>query len=240
MFKPLNLSIADVADFSPVAVFLSGDAVLRTVIVILLLASILSWSLIWSGAVSVFTDARRSRRFDDALVDYVGGVDGALHAWQQANERPSSAQAVYLAGLTEWLESTRRPSMVDRRAVLERVGMVIENTISTETKKLISRLSLLATIGSISPFIGLFGTVWGVMNAFSTMDMSKVANLSAVAPGISEALLLTALGLVTAIPAVVGYNRLLVSVQAQERALVSAAVALQVRYSRLLDDMVGA
>lgn len=239
MLKSLNISIPYLSEFSPAAVFLSGDAVLRAVIIVLLLASILSWSLIVSGAVSVFTDARNSRRFDVALVDYVGGTDGALYAWQQANARPCSAQAVYLAGLTEWIESTGRGSTVDRRAVLERVGMVIENSISMESKKLISRLSLLATIGSISPFIGLFGTVWGVMNAFSTMDMSKSANLSAVAPGISEALLLTALGLVTAIPAVVGYNRLLVAVQAQERGLVSAAVGVLVRYSRQLDSMNG-
>jgi biopolymer transport protein TolQ len=239
MLKSLNISMSYLSEFSPVVVFLSGDAVLRTVVIILLLASILSWSLIVSGAVSVFTDARRSHRFDVALVDYVGAVEGTLHNWTRANARPSSAQAVYLAGLTEWIESTGRVSTVDRSAVLERVGMVIENTISMESKKLISRLSLLATIGSISPFIGLFGTVWGVMNAFSTMDMSKTVNLSAVAPGISEALLLTALGLVTAIPAVVGYNRLLVAVQAQERSLVSAAVGLLVRYSRQLDSMDG-
>jgi biopolymer transport protein TolQ len=113
---------------------------------------------------------------------------------------------VLAAGLGEWRRSTARP-VVDRAGVRERIAAALDSAIGMEMDRLGERLNTLATIGSIAPFVGLFGTVWGIMRSFSGIASAGNSSLAVVAPGIAEALFATAIGLFAAIPAVIAYNR---------------------------------
>ncbi len=110
------------------------------------------------------------------------------------------------AGLGEWRRSTSRP-IVDRAGVRERLSAALESAIGMEMDRLGERLNILATVGSIAPFVGLFGTVWGIMRSFTGIATAGNSSLAVVAPGIAEALFATAIGLFAAIPAVIAYNR---------------------------------
>jgi biopolymer transport protein TolQ len=167
---------------SPLTLFLHADAVVKLVMIGLLLASIWTWAIIFTHALRLRRINRATERFE---ADFWAADDiDAFHA-KRGNEKLPSA-AIFSADLDEWRRSTRVKS-IDR---------------------LSDRLNILATVGSVAPFVGLFGTVWGIMRSFTAIAEQNNTSLAVVAPGIAEALFATAIGLFAAIPAVIAYNRL--------------------------------
>jgi len=175
-------------------------SVAKVVLVILLLFSLFSWAIIFSKWAALRSRKRQTRRFLRSL--YKTGRLSELHAASE-NFRPSPAVEVFEAGYDE-MERQTRPGAGRNLASIER-AMRAET--GDQLGLLESRLSWLATIASASPFIGLFGTVWGIMDAFLDLGTAGSATLRAVAPGVSEALITTAAGLFAAIPALIAYNQ---------------------------------
>jgi biopolymer transport protein TolQ len=187
---------------SPIALFLQADIVVKAVMVGLLLASIWTWTII----VAQWLKLRRARRENERFErDFWKSEDiDGFYESRGRDDLPSAK--VLAAGVAEWRRSTagRR---VDREGTRARLAVAMASAVAAETDKLASRLNILATVGSVAPFVGLFGTVWGIMRSFSDIAGAQNTSLAVVAPGIAEALFATALGLFAAIPAVIAYNR---------------------------------
>ena len=196
-------------DLSLFSLFMQADIVVKLVMVALLIASICVWAIVFAKII----DLRRINRQADAFEDrfWSGGSLDDLYEQQGAQPQHPMA-AVFGAAMAEW-RRTARISGVDiaRTGVKERVDRAVSVTITREMERLERWMIFLASVGSIAPFVGLFGTVWGIMRSFSSIAQMHNTNLSVVAPGIAEALFATAIGLVAAIPAVLGYNSISVS-----------------------------
>lgn len=184
---------------------LNASLVVQIVMAILLIASILSWVMIFQRFFFLGKAKRALRRFEDR---FWSGVDlGQL--FRDVSEKPESAsgaEEIFRAGIKEYTRLTQQQNF-DPEAVMEGVERSMRVALAREEEKLDAHLPFLATVGSTSPYIGLFGTVWGIMNSFRGLANVEQATLSSVAPGISEALVATAIGLFAAIPAVIAYNR---------------------------------
>ena len=183
----------------------NASVVVQLVMVLLLLASVLSWVMIFQRHF-VLTKARKSlRKFEDR---FWSGVDlGQL--FREINQTPNDdcgAENIFRAGIKEYSRLTQQPGY-DPDAVMDGIQRSMRVALAREEDKLETHLPFLATVGSTSPYIGLFGTVWGIMNSFRGLANVHQATLASVAPGISEALIATAIGLFAAIPAVIAYNR---------------------------------
>lgn len=183
----------------------NASLVVQLVMLLLLLASVLSWVMIFQRHF-VLTKARKSlKSFEDR---FWSGVDlGQL--FREINQNPDSdcgAENIFRAGIKEYSRMTQQPGY-DPDAVMEGIQRSMRVALAREEDKLETHLPFLATVGSTSPYIGLFGTVWGIMNSFRGLANVHQATLASVAPGISEALIATAIGLFAAIPAVIAYNR---------------------------------
>lgn len=183
----------------------NASLVVQLVMVLLLLASILSWIMIFQRHF-VLSKARKTlRKFEDR---FWSGVDlGQL--FREINNHPNSdcgAENIFRAGIKEYSRLTQQ-SGYDPDAVMDGIQRSMRVALAREEDKLETHLPFLATVGSTSPYIGLFGTVWGIMNSFRGLANVHQATLASVAPGISEALIATAIGLFAAIPAVIAYNR---------------------------------
>ncbi|MGZ5851382.1 MAG: tonB-system energizer ExbB [Hyphomicrobium sp.] len=215
-------------DLSPWNMFLSADIVVKGVMIGLALASVLTWSE-WLAKSFELIRAKHALRRALRIV----GAQNSLRESQAAlNARRGVLSALLEAAS---FELRRSADVHDKQSIKERVGSRLERLEAAAGRDMGWGTGLLATIGATAPFVGLFGTVWGIMNSFIGISKAQTTNLAIVAPGIAEALLATALGLVTAIPAVIFYNRLARSI-ADYKALVadsSAEVARQV--SRDLD-----
>jgi biopolymer transport protein TolQ len=189
---------------SLLGLFLQADWVVKSVMVALLLASVFVWAIAFEKVASL----RRARRDADAFEDRFwsgGSLDDLFNAEGRTPAHPMAA--VFSAGMQEWRRSTEPGE--GRFAVAgtkERVERAMSVTIQREMERLERRMTFLASTGSAAPFIGLFGTVWGIMNSFTAIATMQNTNLAVVAPGIAEALFATAIGLVAAIPAVLAYN----------------------------------
>ena len=195
---------------------MQADIVVKLVMLGLVFASVWSWAIIFD---KWWRFARVERRADQFERIFWSGRS-LDDLYQEMGHRPQHPlSALFIAAMREWRRSQDvvTSSFVGLK---ERVDKVMQVTINREMMALESRLLFLATVGSVAPFVGLFGTVWGIMNAFQAIGVTNDTNLAVVAPGIAEALFATALGLVAAIPAVVGYNR-------YSSALNSLAVRLQ-------------
>ncbi len=186
------------ADHSMVGLFLQADIIVKSVMVFLILASVACWAVILDKALR-YTRARRAAA---GLAQSLQG-DGVAIAGQDAGD--AMVGDILAAGTRAWRDEDSSESRFERRARIERA---MRTVMIDEMKRLEKGLSLLATVGSTAPFIGLFGTVWGIMNSFTAIAASKDTSLAVVAPGIAEALFATAIGLVAAIPAVMAYNKL--------------------------------
>jgi biopolymer transport protein TolQ len=182
-----------------------ADPVVKVVLAILLLASIWSWTVIFDKTFRIGRLRRKARAFERAF--WSGAPLDELYR-RLGREADHPMAMLFAAAMEEWRDSPRPPASSGARALLERIGKVMMLTLERELEVLERYLSSLATIGSTAPFVGLFGTVWGIMNSFQSIAMTKNTTLAVVAPGIAEALLATALGLIAAIPAVVAYNKL--------------------------------
>ncbi len=188
---------------SPLTLFLQADAVVKIVMLGLLLASIWTWAIIFTHALRLRRINRATKRYER---DFWAASDiDAFHSSRGAEKLPTAA--VLSAGLDEWRRSTRVKT-VDRSGTRERLANRMSAAVAAELDRLSDRLNILATVGSVAPFVGLFGTVWGIMRSFTAIAGANNTSLAVVAPGIAEALFATAIGLFAAIPAVIAYNRL--------------------------------
>jgi biopolymer transport protein TolQ len=186
-------------NFSFFSLFFKADFVVKFVIIILIAASIYSWAIIIekyklfkkiNGSSSFFEDQFWSSKSADSLYKKLEGY----------NEDPMTN--VFKAGMNFMIKNKSKSTSLQERAL-----QVLSGAIDKEMEIVEKKLTFLATVGSTAPFIGLFGTVWGIMNSFQSIAISKNTSLAIVAPGIAEALFATALGLLAAIPAVVAYNK---------------------------------
>ena len=194
-------------DFSIMGMFLRADIVVQAVIVILAFASFWSWAIIFEKLLHIRRVNGRSRKFEDSF--WSGGSLEDL--FDKMDNRPRDPMgAMFNAAMREWQRTPPRDALGsdDARVNLQqRIDRVMQVTFGREMDRLERYMSFLASVGSVAPFVGLFGTVWGITNSFQAIALTKNTNLTAVAPGIAEALFATALGLVAAIPAVVAYNK---------------------------------
>jgi biopolymer transport protein TolQ len=191
-------------DLSIWALFWQADLVVKTVMIGLLAASVWCWAIIVDKSMLYGRVRREMNRFERTF----WSGQSLEELYQEMSERKSMGLgAVFIAAMKEWKRSHEQnaASFIGMQARLEKV---LDVAISRESENLEKRLGFLATVGSASPFIGLFGTVWGIMNAFSAISQSSSTNLAVVAGPIAEALFATALGLLAAIPAVIAYNKL--------------------------------
>jgi biopolymer transport protein TolQ len=191
-------------DLSPFTLFLQADWVVKSVMLGLLVASVVCWAIIFSK-IAAFARARREmRRFEKAFA--AGEPLGTLH--DRLKQRPARGlSAIFVAAMDEW-NGSHAANAANAAGLQARLRLVLDGAIAEECDKLEQSLPFLATVGSAAPFVGLFGTVWGIMNSFSSIAASKDTSLAVVAPGIAEALFATAIGLLAAIPAVIAYNKL--------------------------------
>jgi biopolymer transport protein TolQ len=197
-------SLVGAGDISLIALFLQAHIIVKIVIVGLLLSSVWSWAIIVDKTMLFKRIRAQMDRFENAF--WSGPSLDELYR-SVSGRRTQGLAAVFVAAMHEWKRSfaagARSPIGLQTR-----IDKVIDVTISRESERFERRLLFLATVGSAAPFVGLFGTVWGIMSSFQAIAASKNTALAVVAPGIAEALLATALGLLAAIPAVVAYNKL--------------------------------
>ena len=192
-------------DMSVLGLITGASVLVQVVMLLLLLASILSWYYIF---LKIFSFRRATQLADRFEKEFWSGVD-LNDLYQRAVNARNSAGAlerVFESGFREFAKHRKQPGM-DVAVVMDGVRRAMRATYQREIERLESHLSFLATVGSVSPYVGLFGTVWGIMNSFRGLANVAQATLGAVAPGIAEALIATAMGLFAAIPAVMAYNR---------------------------------
>lgn len=186
-------------DLSPWGMFMAADIVVKAVMVGLVFASVLTWTIWFAKTIELMAARRRLRAAIDAL--------SAASSWSEVTARVPSADDG-AAAMVRAADAELRLSADAMAAdgVKERIASRLQRLEAAAGRQMIRGTGILATIGATAPFVGLFGTVWGIMNSFIGISKSHTTNLAVVAPGIAEALLATALGLVAAIPAVVMYN----------------------------------
>jgi biopolymer transport protein TolQ len=191
-------------DLSIWALFWSADWVVKAVMIGLLAASVWCWAIIVDKSLLFGRASSEMNKFE--RVFWSGQSLEELYQ-TLSQKKTVGLGAVFVAAMKEWKRSHEQNAS-SYVGVQQRLDKVLDVAISRESEGLEKRLGFLATVGSAAPFIGLFGTVWGIMTAFTDIAASKSTNLAVVAPGIAEALFATALGLVAAIPAVIAYNKL--------------------------------
>lgn len=197
-------ALASEVDFSLFGLFARATFTVKLVMIALILASIWSWAMIIGKSMMMRSARSEANRFDRAF--WSGEPLDEL--FEQVGSDPSGAsEKIFAAGMVEWRRSHSQNGILIPGAEA-RIARTMDVAISRESDNMNRGLSLLATIGSTAPFIGLFGTVWGIMHAFIAIAEQQNTNLAVVAPGIAEALLATGLGLLAAIPAVIFYNKL--------------------------------
>jgi biopolymer transport protein TolQ len=192
---------------SPFGLFMNADMIGKLVILMLVCASVWCWAIIFDKLRTLKATKRRADKFEEAF--WSGEPLDKLYE-RVRQSRPDPILKTFLSGMEEW-----RLGMADNKSSSDALGTNLQQriernmsvTIGREMEKLERSMTFLANVGSAAPFIGLFGTVWGIMRSFTAIAGSKNASLAVVAPGIAEALFATAIGLVAAIPAVIAYNK---------------------------------
>ena len=231
MITPSLLAMTAPTSLDPIALFLHADIVVQAVMAGLIVASIWVWMIIVSFSL-------RMRKLKDAQARY------ETEFWQAENfdrfmaergNRDLPSARVAQAGVSEWRRSVKG-EVRDREGVRSRIAMAMESQVAQEADDIAERLNFLATVGSVAPFVGLFGTVWGIMNSFFQIGAQESSSLAVVAPGISEALFATAIGLFAAIPAVIAYNRFSHTVERFEGRLQRFSDKLGASFSRQLEQ----
>ncbi|HEX4330547.1 MAG TPA: protein TolQ [Usitatibacter sp.] len=192
-------------DLSVVSMIVNASIVVKVVMAILALASLFSWTFIF---MKIFSIGRARRQAEEFEREFWSGTDlvGLYQRAASGRYATMGLERIFEAGFKEFLKLKGRPG-ADLSSLLDGTRRAMKATYQREMDVLESHLSFLATVGSVSPYIGLFGTVWGIMNAFRGLSNVAQATLAHVAPGIAEALVATAMGLFAAIPAVIAYNR---------------------------------
>jgi biopolymer transport protein TolQ len=217
----------------PYTLFMRADWVVKIVFVILIAASFWSWVVIIDKWIALRGLRRRAEKFEQNF--WSGRTLDDLYAhYNSRADHPIAA--VFVAGVREWKRAFEKGVPRDLAAVNDRVEKAMNVSIARETGKLEKGLGFLATVGSTAPFVGLFGTVWGIMHSFEAISMRQDTTIAVVAPGIAEALFATALGLLAAIPAVVAYNRFVNELSHYTARLDTFSDELSAFLSRQLDE----
>jgi len=190
-------------DHSIWSMFTDASILVKGVMLVLLVISIISWTLIFYRGSYLKARKKNWQRFIKQLNENSDYIDTYQKIKNQASQ--SGVDAIFIRGFDEFIAMKKTGANQD--AILSAVGRAMQVAQSKELDKIEQNISILATIGSTSPYIGLFGTVWGIMTSFQALGAVQQATISMVAPGISEALIATAMGLFAAIPAVIAYNR---------------------------------
>jgi len=225
-----------VPDFSMITLFLRADWVVKSVIIMLLLASVWCWAIIFEKITSLKKLNRQAQKFEqnfwsgqslDVIYDAIG------------SQPKDPMGAVFVSAMREWRRASEKGhsgSSLANTSLNERIERVMHITVAREMDRIERYMTFLASTGSTAPFIGLFGTVWGIMNAFQSIALSKNTSLAVVAPGIAEALFATALGLLAAIPAVLAYNKLSRDLERYTSRLDGFAIEFSAILSRQLEE----
>lgn len=215
---------------SPYSLFQHADIIVKTVIILLLLASISSW-ILWVG--KKIEISKKNKLILQSLnrIETLEKLDSNVQLSDHA------ANLIYQAAQDEYHYARQKTQHFSRQSIKERVTASIERIIASEKHHLSLGISFLATTGAIAPFVGLLGTVWGIMHSFVAIAQTNTTNLSVVAPGIAEALFATALGLFAAIPAVILYNSIVRSIAHHTLLVEDSATGILNLLSRELDDL---
>ena len=192
------VGLASNTDFSILKLFIRADIIVKSVIIILIASSIYSWAIIFDKYKLFKNINKSSEEFEEKF--WKSKSAETFYNNLPANVNDPMAK-IFKSSMQTVVKSRSRSSLTDKLPV------ILETTIDKEMVKIEKNYTFLATVGSTAPFIGLFGTVWGIMNSFQSIAISRNTSLAIVAPGIAEALFATALGLLAAIPAVVAYNK---------------------------------
>ena len=199
-------ALAAPSNLSLWGLFLEADVVVKLTMLILLLASVWVWAIIIEKSIAIRRVTREANAFEDQF--WSGGSLDELYDREGADPTNPIA-AVFGAAMSEWRRTVKISGTdIGHTAVKERVDRAMNVTVMREMDRLERYMIFLASVGSTAPFVGLFGTVWGIMHSFSAIAAMHNTDLAVVAPGIAEALFATAIGLVAAIPAVLAYNKL--------------------------------
>ena len=233
-------SLADVADGSSLSMWdmvWSSDTVTKVVMLGLILASIWSWAIIIDKIAKLREVKQRSRSFESKF--WSGGSLDKLY--DSIGTRPSDPMsAMFVAAMREWKRTNIMKSKTDRGlrgvSLQQRIEKAMAVSMDKELDSLDTRMGFLALTGSVAPLVGLFGTVWGILNSFNAIAATQTNSLSAIAPGIAEALFTTAFGLIAAIPAVVAYNKISSDIDRFANRLENFAAEFSSILSREIDD----
>jgi biopolymer transport protein TolQ len=230
--SPLAAPVADITIWS---MFWGAHIVVKFVMLGLLAASVWSWAIIVNKTL-LFTRTRRAMdRFEEGFWSGASLED----LYTKISDRPTTAMAsLFVAAMREWKRSFQNAN-ASFMGLQARIEKVLDVSIAREVERLESNLLVLATVASAGPFVGLFGTVWGIMTSFRSIAASKNTSLAVVAPGIAEALLATAIGLFAAIPALIAYNKLQGEVAKSQARLESFADEFSAILSRQIDQHAG-
>ncbi|AZO17876.1 tonB-system energizer ExbB [Mesorhizobium sp. M2A.F.Ca.ET.043.05.1.1] len=218
-------------DLSPWGMFMNADIVVKAVMVGLAFASLVTWTIWLAKSLEVFGGKLRARRAADAI----GNAATLMQARRELGHSGGPGALLVRAAEEERALSAGALDHVSGDGLKERVASRLSRIEAAAARRMSRGTGLLATIGSTAPFVGLFGTVWGIMNAFIGISQAQTTNLAVVAPGIAEALLATAMGLVAAIPAVVIYNVFARSIAGYKQILADASAGVERLVSRDLD-----
>ena len=217
-------------DLSPWSMFMQADILVKTVMVSLAFASLVTWTIWLARGLELLAVKRKARRATIKL-ESAESLQQAADDIERSSVRGGPVSELVRAAVFEWARSPNLPM----EGVKERVSIALSRIEARAGRDIARGTGVLATIGATAPFVGLFGTVWGIMNSFIGISQSKTTNLAVVAPGIAEALLATAIGLVAAIPAVIIYNVFARAIAGYRALLSDASAEVLQHLSRDLD-----
>ena len=227
---------SDIAGISIIDLFERADLLVKVVLVILLIASLWSWTIIFNKWLTLGALRRRAAKFEKTFWSGLS-LDELYQQYSQKADNPMAA--VFVAALREWrraFDGGAIPKESQLLGIKDRIDKAMNVTIMRETDGIEGQLGFLATVGATAPFVGLFGTVWGIMNSFTAIAARHETTLAVVAPGIAESLFATAMGLLAAIPAVVFYNRFVNEIGRYSTRLDAFADEFSAILSRQLDE----
>lgn len=231
----VNIAADEAAhDLTIYGLFASADWVVKSVMVMLIIASIVSWAVIFEKLFRLKKLRYLGDKFEESF--WSGGSLNDL--FEHKGKHPKDPlSAIFAAAMREWRRSQSRGTLKGGGpGLFQRIERVMSVALSRELEELERYLPFLASVGSAAPFVGLFGTVWGIMNSFTAIAASKQTNLAVVAPGIAEALFATALGLVAAIPATIAYNKISADINRYAGRMEGFANEFSAIISRQLDE----
>ena len=223
-------------DMSIVGMFMQADWIVKIVIIVLILASFWSWAIIFDKLIRLRGLRAKANQFEETFWSGISLED----LYDRVGTKPDDPMSTVFSGaMREWRRTVSKGLALTgaaRAGLQQRIEQVMGVTVGREMEALEKRMIFLASVGSTAPFIGLFGTVWGIMNSFQPIAVSKNTSLAVVAPGIAEALFATALGLVAAVPAVIAYNKLSTEISRYAQRLDGFAAEFMTILSRQLEE----